>query len=93
MSPLRLEGVSKRFGGVEAVSLADIPGYEARHAVRPGLTGLTQVYLPGETPRRKKFRFDLLYIRKRSFWLDLKLIVLSFWITLRGKWESREPKV
>lgn len=74
-------------------SIADIPGYGRRHDVRPGLTGLTQVYLPGDTPRRKKFRTDLLYIRKRSFWLDLQLIGLSFWITFRGKWESREPKV
>ncbi len=80
-------------GGAEPVAIADIPGYEARHAVRPGLTGLTQVFLPGETPRRKKFRYDLLYIRRRSFWFDLKLIALSFWITFRGKWESREPKV
>ena len=80
-------------GGGAAVPLAEIPGYAARHAVRPGLTGLTQVFLPGETPRRKKFRCDLLYIRKRGFCLDLKLIGLSFWITLRGKWESREPKV
>jgi len=70
-----------------------IPGYKERHAVRPGLTGLTQVYLPGDTPRRKKFRFDLLYIRKRSFCLDMKLIVLSFWITFRGKWESRQDKI
>ncbi len=80
-------------GGAGPTSITDIPGYDARHAVRPGLTGLTQVFLPGETPRRKKFRYDLLYIRKRSFWLDLKLIALSFWITFRGKWESREPKV
>ena len=80
-------------GAAAPVPLAEIPGYAARHAVRPGLTGLTQVYLPGETPRRKKFRCDLLYIRKRSFWLDLELIALSFWITFRGKWESREPKV
>lgn len=80
-------------GSAGPVSLAAIPGYAARHAVRPGLTGLTQVFLPGETPRRKKFRYDLLYIRKRSFGLDLKLIALSFWITFRGKWESREPKV
>lgn len=80
-------------GGPGSGSIADVPGYERRHEVRPGLTGLTQVYLPGDTPRRKKFRFDLLYIRKRSFCLDLKLIALSFWITFRGKWESREPKV
>jgi lipopolysaccharide/colanic/teichoic acid biosynthesis glycosyltransferase len=80
-------------GGAAPVAMADIPGYAERHAIRPGLTGLTQVYLPGETPRRKKFRCDLLYIRKRSFWLDLELIALSFWITFRGRWESREPKV
>ncbi len=80
-------------GGPGPESIAAVPGYAARHAVRPGLTGLAQVYLPGETARRKKFRYDLLYIRKRTFWLDLQLIGLSFWITFRGKWESREPKV
>jgi lipopolysaccharide/colanic/teichoic acid biosynthesis glycosyltransferase len=80
-------------GNPDTRAIEEIPGYNQRHAVRPGLTGLTQVYLPGETPRRKKFRYDLLYIRKRSFWLDLKLIVLSFWITFRGKWESRSRKV
>jgi lipopolysaccharide/colanic/teichoic acid biosynthesis glycosyltransferase len=80
-------------GNSDERAIEDVPGYRERHAVRPGLTGLTQVYLPGDTPRRKKFRYDLLYIRKRSFWLDLKLIVLSFWITFRGKWESRANKV
>lgn len=80
-------------GDPDTRAIEEIPGYRQRHAVRPGLTGLTQVYLPGETPRRKKFRYDLAYIRKRSFWLDLKLIVLSFWITFRGKWESRAQKL
>ncbi len=80
-------------GNPDTRDIEDISGYQARHAVRPGLTGLTQVYLPGDTPRRKKFRYDILYIKKRSFWLDLKLIGLSFWITFRGKWESRQPKI
>lgn len=80
-------------GDPDKRDIQDIPGYRERHAVRPGLTGLTQVFLPGETPRRKKFRADLLYIRKMSFWFDLKLIVLSFWITFRGKWESRQSKI
>lgn len=74
-------------------SLGDIRGGRERHAVRPGLTGLAQVYLPGETPRRKKFRYDLLYIRTMSFRTDLELIALSFWITFRGRWESRGEKV
>jgi lipopolysaccharide/colanic/teichoic acid biosynthesis glycosyltransferase/VanZ family protein len=80
-------------GNPDERAIEEIPGYHQRHAIRPGLTGLTQVYLPGDTPRRKKFRYDLLYVRKRSFWLDLKLIGLSFWITFRGKWESRANKV
>jgi lipopolysaccharide/colanic/teichoic acid biosynthesis glycosyltransferase len=80
-------------GNPVAESIADIPGYRERHAVRPGLTGLAQVYLPGDAPRRRKFRYDLLYIRKMSFWSDIELILLSFWITFRGRWESREDKV
>jgi lipopolysaccharide/colanic/teichoic acid biosynthesis glycosyltransferase len=74
-------------------AIEDIPGYAERHVVRPGLTGLTQIFLPGDTPRRRKFKYDLLYIRKRSFAFDLKLIVLSFWITFRGRWESRASKL
>jgi lipopolysaccharide/colanic/teichoic acid biosynthesis glycosyltransferase/VanZ family protein len=77
--------------GFEAVG--DIRGGQERHAVRPGLTGLAQVYLPGGTPRRKKFRYDLLYIRTMSFWTDLELMGLSFWITFRGRWESRGEKI
>lgn len=73
--------------------LSAIPGYEARHRVRPGLTGLAQVYAPRDLPRTGKFRYDLLYQRRAGFWLDVRLILLSFWITLRGRWEHREPKL
>ena len=73
--------------------LSAIPGYEARHRVRPGLTGIAQVYAPRDLPRTGKFRYDLLYQRKASFWLDLRLILTSFWITARGRWEDRGRKV
>ena len=76
----------------ETVALEKIPGYEERHRVRPGLTGVAQIYAPRDIPRRQKFKFDLLYIKKQSFWLDLRLIALSFWITFLGKWESRGKK-
>jgi lipopolysaccharide/colanic/teichoic acid biosynthesis glycosyltransferase len=79
-------------GNGELIPLEKIPGYEERHRVSPGLTGLAQIYAPRDIPRRYKFKYDLLYIRKQSLWLDLKLIVLSFWITLRGKWEHRGRK-
>ena len=73
--------------------LSSIPGYELRHRVRPGLTGLAQVYAPRDLPRNGKFRYDLLYQRRAGFCLDLRLIVQSFWITVRGRWEDRGPKV
>jgi lipopolysaccharide/colanic/teichoic acid biosynthesis glycosyltransferase len=80
-------------GNPNTVKIEEIPYSRERHTVRPGLTGLAQVYLPTDTPRREKFRYDLLYINKQSFWLDVKLLLLSFWITLKGKWESRDKKI
>lgn len=73
-------------------ALEDVPGFEQRCGVRPGLTGVAQIYAPRDIPRRQKFRYDRLYIRTRGFWLDLRLIFLSFWITFRGTWEARGRK-
>ena len=71
----------------------EIPDFWRRMCVRPGLTGVSTIYRAKDTSPRKKFRYDLLYIRKQSFWLDLCLIIMSFWISFRGKWESRQRKI
>jgi lipopolysaccharide/colanic/teichoic acid biosynthesis glycosyltransferase len=68
-------------------------GFATRLLVRPGLTGLATIYLPKDASSRLKFRTDLLYVRRLSFWLDVRLVVLSFWISFRGKWETRGQKV
>lgn len=73
--------------------LSAIPGYEGRHRVRPGLTGLAQVHASRDLPRTGKFRYDMLYQRRAGFCLDIHLILQSFWITVRGRWEDRGPKV
>jgi len=70
-----------------------ISNYDLRHNVRPGLTGIAQIFGRYNSPPKHKLKYDLLYIRKQNFWLDLKLIFLSFWVTLRGKWESRKKKI
>lgn len=77
----------------EHLPLSAIRGYEARHRVRPGMTGIAQIYAPRDLPRSGKFRYDLLYLRRASLWLDLRLIAQSFWITARGRWEHRDRKV
>ncbi|MBV8715828.1 MAG: sugar transferase [Chloroflexi bacterium] len=69
------------------------PGFSTRLRVRPGLTGLATIYLPKDAPSLLKFRTDLLYVRRLSFWLDMRLVMLSFWISFRGKWETRAHKV
>jgi lipopolysaccharide/colanic/teichoic acid biosynthesis glycosyltransferase len=72
------------------VALDSIPGYHMRHLVRPGLTGLAQVYAPRDLKRAAKFRLDRLYLRKAGLCLDCRLVLLSFWITARGQWERRD---
>jgi lipopolysaccharide/colanic/teichoic acid biosynthesis glycosyltransferase len=79
-------------GDGQHVALEDVPGFTARCQVRPGLTGVAQIYAPRDIPRRQKFQYDRLYIRRQSFWLDIRLILLSFWITFRGTWEVRGTK-
>jgi len=69
-----------------------IHGFDVRCKVTPGLTGMAQIYAPRDVPRKHKFRYDLIYIQNQSLLLDLKLIAMSFWITFRGKWESRSKK-
>ena len=73
-------------------TLEQVPGFERRCAVRPGLTGIAQIYAPRDIPRRHKFRYDVIYLRQQTMALDLRLILVSFWITFRGSWESRGKK-
>jgi lipopolysaccharide/colanic/teichoic acid biosynthesis glycosyltransferase len=72
---------------------ASIPHYRDRFGVRPGLTGIAQVYGRYDTPARHKLKYDRLYIKNSSLLLDLKLVALSFLITFGGKWEQREKKI
>jgi lipopolysaccharide/colanic/teichoic acid biosynthesis glycosyltransferase len=76
-----------------AVPDSAVPGFALRCAVRPGLTGIAQIFAPRDVPRRQKFRYDGFYIQRQSAWLDLRLIAISVWISVRLRWEDRGPKV
>ena len=78
-------------GAVE--KLEDVPGFSDRCGVRPGLTGVAQIFAPRDVLRRQKFRYDRFYVERQSFWFDVRLILLSFWITFRGRWEDRGRKL
>ena len=54
----------------------EIKNYEKRHLVRPGITGLAQVYYPygrNINDAKKKLKYDLFYIKNWSFLLELKV--------------------
>ena len=79
-------------GDGQVIAMEEIPGYRERTAIQPGLTGVAQIYAPRDVTRRHKFRYDRVYVKRRSFWLDIRLILLSFWISMRGTWEHRQKK-
>jgi Undecaprenyl-phosphate glucose phosphotransferase len=55
-----------------------VPGYMLRHKVKSGLTGWAQVHgLRGNTSLEKRIEYDIEYIERWSFWLDLKIIGLT----------------
>ena len=70
-------------------ALEDVAGFGVRSSVRPGLSGVAQIYAGRNLPRRQKFRYDRLYIRRQTFSLDVCLVMRSFWISMSGAWESR----
>jgi lipopolysaccharide/colanic/teichoic acid biosynthesis glycosyltransferase len=74
-------------GGSQAKSIFEVPGFEKRSSIRPGLTGLAQVLASRKLSREEKFKYDLWYIENRSFWLDIKLITASFLRTFRARWD------
>jgi lipopolysaccharide/colanic/teichoic acid biosynthesis glycosyltransferase len=94
VGPRALRPAEKEVHGKDnEMEIEKIPGYLKRLEATPGLTGIAQIYIPADAPRRKKFRYYLVYIKRRSFCLDIKLILLSFWITFKGKWESSGKKI
>lgn len=48
-----------------------------RHSVRPGITGWAQVNGRNAISWKEKFAFDLYYVDKQSFGLDLKIIFMT----------------
>lgn len=59
-----------------------LPLYSAeqarRHEVRPGITGWAQVNGRNAITWEEKFKLDLWYVDHQSFWLDLKILYMTF---------------
>lgn len=66
-----------------------IHGFHERLKVKPGLTGLAQVTGGSAMPPEEKIVCDVEYIKNRSIWLDLSLIVRTLFVVL-GKFFGNE---
>ena len=65
-----------------------IPDYTKRLAVKPGITGLAQVWHRyDETIEdvKKKIKYDLLYIKKYCLWTDLRILFRTFRVVFTGE--------
>jgi len=65
----------------------EIPEYEKRLNVKPGITGLAQCWHKyDETIQdvKKKVKFDLLYIRKMCLWVDVRILLRTVVVVLTG---------
>ena len=62
-----------------------IPFYGVRHSVRPGITGWAQInykYAASLEDAKRKLEYDLFYVKNRSVFLDLAILLQTFRIML-----------
>jgi exopolysaccharide biosynthesis polyprenyl glycosylphosphotransferase len=64
---------------------AVIPGYDRRHEIPPGLTGLAQVHGRYHTDPEYKLGYDLQYLVNWSPVLDLQIQLRTIWVMLTGR--------
>ena len=73
---------------------AEMPDYNLRHAVPCGMTGWAQVHgWRGRTSLRKRIQYDLDYINRWSFWIDFRILFMTFQHVAWGKisWNISRP--
>jgi len=56
----------------------EIPGYQRRHSILPGITGYAQVFGGYDTDAAHKLGYDLQYLVNWSIALDAQLLIRSF---------------
>jgi sugar transferase EpsL len=56
-----------------------------RHAVKPGITGWAQVNGRNAITWEERFRLDRWYVENRSFWLDCRILLLTFKKVIRSE--------
>jgi exopolysaccharide biosynthesis polyprenyl glycosylphosphotransferase len=72
---------------IEKSLAPSIPYYNLRHLVKPGVTGWAQVtfrYGFSQEDSFEKLQFDLFYVKNKSIWLDILVIIKTIKTVLTG---------
>ncbi|HYE72288.1 MAG TPA: sugar transferase, partial [Blastocatellia bacterium] len=59
------------------------PEQMRRHETKPGLTGWAQISGRNALTWERKFELDVWYVDHQSLWLDIKIVLLTFWKILK----------
>ena len=66
---------------------AEIPFYDARHIIKPGISGWAQVNYPygsSISDARRKLEYDLYYMKHYSIFLDLYVVARTLRVVVTG---------
>lgn len=66
------------------------PEQARRHEVRPGITGWAQINGRNAMTWEAKFEHDIWYVDQHTFWLDLKILMITVWQVIRRDGISAE---
>ena len=67
----------------------EVPLYMLKHLVRPGITGWAQVNgWRGDTSIMERVKCDLFYIENWSFFLDIKILILTLFLGIVNQTEE-----
>ena len=72
----------------ELLEIRQIPNGSRRFLVKPGLAGLAQINAQKIPSLAERSNWDLLYVDQYSLLLDIRIVMKSIWVTLRGNWEG-----
>jgi lipopolysaccharide/colanic/teichoic acid biosynthesis glycosyltransferase len=59
------------------------PEQTRRHEVRPGITGWAQINGRNAISWEEKFKLDIWYVDNWTLWLDIKVLFITIWKTIR----------
>ena len=66
----------------------EIPGFDKRLDVTPGLSGLAQINGSYDLDPREKLVFDIDYSKKMSLFFDIKIIIVSVFNSISARWDQ-----